>query len=244
MAPALSTTLGITAIPQFFFYLRGERFGEFKGANQAMLEQNIFQLQDQLDSEKKVLKQYKVFNPYKKQPILFTAKSSLKVILSKVKLLVSSRSLTPGRRGPGYPSLAEGRRRHERGPARLHPDRCYRCKCYVTFQGIAELFGETPSEEMIALFDLFRLVALDEAKLTFILQECWGSMEVVFVMLCEAIEGTPSPKQMNAMLVALRFLCNIFAYPIGRSVGVMGGRVELLFGPQRGRALFLLERGD
>ena len=46
-------------------------------------------MQDKLDAEKKVLSSFKVFNPYKKQAILFTANSSLKVILSKVKDLVS-----------------------------------------------------------------------------------------------------------------------------------------------------------
>ncbi len=43
-APALSMYFKITAIPHFYFYMRGDYYSDFKGANLPLLEQTIFQM--------------------------------------------------------------------------------------------------------------------------------------------------------------------------------------------------------
>ena len=68
----------------------------------------------------------------------------------------------------------------------------------------------------MAVFDFFRILCLKESFLKFVISDCWSNLEIIFVSLTDSIEGSATPKQMNAMLIALRFLCNIFSHKIGQ----------------------------
>ena len=59
------------------------------GANKDQLEKGVFDLAQRIIDENKMTQSFKVFNPFKKLPILFESKGNCKVMLTKIKELVN-----------------------------------------------------------------------------------------------------------------------------------------------------------
>ncbi|KAF9158713.1 hypothetical protein DFQ26_007312 [Actinomortierella ambigua] len=215
MAQAIGRAFSIRSTPTFMFFLNGEEFSQFSGANQAELRSSIdLLIFSAAHPHKRIkLEQYKALSDI---PILFPSLESLDAIFTKLdNSITAADSVTKSVTEADRQQLQKIRLwLQKRQAAKLAKNEA--AEPALTELGplwkplINKLLGILPFEQQFPLLDIVRMLILHPRIAEVFAKD--GNLTLVGIFDSVATKGTEASKGTN--LLALRIACNAFSSPL------------------------------